>query len=92
MGTHNWDIVPFFESVSFKKRYVRSNSQLQLQLLSHSKSQLQFQLCCFFSLSSVQSSHDVLVICNIIEQLLLRDSFEFHSSSLLETELVFHKL
>ena len=43
MGTHNWHIVPFLESASFKKRYVLSNTQLQLQLqlLSHSKPQLQ---------------------------------------------------
>ena len=39
MGAHNWHIVPFVESASFKKRYVLSNSQLQL--LSHSKPQLQ---------------------------------------------------
>ena len=46
MGTYNWKIVPFLESASFKKRYVLSNSQLQLQLqlLSHSKLQLQLQL------------------------------------------------
>ena len=44
MGTHNWHIVPSLESASFKKRYVLSNSQLQLQLLSHSKPQLQLQL------------------------------------------------
>ena len=37
MGKHNWHIVPFLESAYFKKRYVLSNSQLQLQLLSHSK-------------------------------------------------------
>ena len=36
-GTHNWHIVPFLESAPFKKRYVLRNSQLQLQLLSHSK-------------------------------------------------------
>ena len=46
MGTHNWHIVPFLESASFKKGYVLRNSQLQLQLqlLSHSKPQLQLQL------------------------------------------------
>ena len=38
-GIHNWHIEPFLESASFKKRYVLSNSQLQL--LSQSKPQLQ---------------------------------------------------
>ena len=32
MGTHNFHIVPFLESAYFKKIYVLSNSQLQLQL------------------------------------------------------------
>ena len=61
MGTHNWHIVPFLESASFKKRYVLSNNQLQLQ--SHSKPQLQLLKTFVINNISIQLQLGLLQAC-----------------------------